>query len=1124
MTVIGKMIRLAILPAALVAAQINVLAASFPSEASFDKSGDFRFDDLKFHVSHYDGAWCYSGQSKQSVKFDDGFPSVTAGSFEAKGAFQLSPPLSFKFEENATAISGSSLKYDFKVKAAGSPIESSELSLSISLPCANYAGKRVSLDGKAFELPAEHSDAKFSIASLPSCGKLEIPTENGWVAIEGKFRVTVQDDRKFGGDDYAIRLGFTPLSGKIDEASISLKLDFKPFDARTLDISKQVNMGFRDDVAGDRKGGWTDQGPENDLRMFKPGRQKLGGILFDIIDPASNDGKSCLVLGGAERDYLMKGADVPASGNAKFIYILHALAWPAAGGTEIGTITARYQDGTSKNIPVVSGADLGNWWEATSRERGHVVWSGENKSSFVGLYLTKYQIDDKPLSSIRFESNGKSVWMIAGAALSSDDIPAAKSEPVYIVEGPDWKPFTYDRDIEAGSVMDFSFLQEAPAGKHGFIKVVGDHFEFEGESGKKVRFYGANTCFTTNFLDKEWAERLADRIAMMGYNAVRFHHFDNGLVLKKDKCTTALDPAQFDKLEYLFACLKKRGVYITIDLYISRALAKGEIPELPDFVADYGSGYAFKGLVFTLDSAMRNWEEFSKNLLTHVNPYTGLAWKDDPALITISLVNEDTIFSCYEGARPELKALFRARFEEWLKAKSLNPATPEAKESLLPKFLVELHNKKYAEMKSFLVGLGVKAPLTDQNMQENPKLALMRANYDFEDNHFYWDHPRFSEKAWSLPATLSNSSCIKRFASVPGAFSPARLLDKPMTITEFDYANPDCYGAESGPIVGSYASLQDWSGLWRFAFSHDDKSLKSDSIQNFFDVTSDPLKGASDRIGTLLFLRGDVKRSETVFPVVMSSSFLDSVDNPENYPSSVWKLGLVGRTGTIVADKGLGAVKLPEGSVAVLGIEKSLPELKLGVPFFRAQSDGDVMKEMIPAGVLKPSCADLSNDVFRSSTGQLELNQKDLTFKAVTDSSEAFVLPEGKTAEGNVMKVEGNSSWGVFFAASVDRKALASSGRILILHLTDSQNSKTKFGNKEMTLLESYGGLPYLIRGGVATLTLKGDFRNHKLYAVNLAGKRLFEVNADRDGLSLSFQASVFNKDGNAIAYELVKE
>ena len=49
-------------------------------------------------------------------------------------------------------------------------------------------------------------------------------------------------------------------------------------------------MGFADSVANDRKGGWTDQGPDNDLRIFPVGRHCYGPAVFDVIDPSTNNG------------------------------------------------------------------------------------------------------------------------------------------------------------------------------------------------------------------------------------------------------------------------------------------------------------------------------------------------------------------------------------------------------------------------------------------------------------------------------------------------------------------------------------------------------------------------------------------------------------------------------------------------------------------------------------------------------------------------------------------------------------------------------------------------------------------------------------------------------------------
>jgi hypothetical protein len=48
----------------------------------------------------------------------------------------------------------------------------------------------------------------------------------------------------------------------------------------------------------------------------------------------------------------------------------------------------------------------------------------------------------------------------------------------------------------------------------------------------------------------------------------------------------------------------------------------------------------FKAALLVSDRAMDNWKAFSRVLLSHVNPYTGVAYKDEPALAWLCVVNE----------------------------------------------------------------------------------------------------------------------------------------------------------------------------------------------------------------------------------------------------------------------------------------------------------------------------------------------------------------------------------------------------------------------------------------------------------------------------------------------------
>ena len=69
-------------------------------------------------------------------------------------------------------------------------------------------------------------------------------------------------------------------------------------------------------------------------------------------------------------------------------------------------------------------------------------------------------------------------------------------------------------------------------------------------------------------------------------------------------------------------------------------------------------------MFFLSEKAEKNFQAFAANLLNHVNPYTKLAWKDDPALLSLSLVNENTIEATVNA---DTLPLYNARFEKWLK-------------------------------------------------------------------------------------------------------------------------------------------------------------------------------------------------------------------------------------------------------------------------------------------------------------------------------------------------------------------------------------------------------------------------------------------------------------------------
>ena len=105
------------------------------------------------------------------------------------------------------------------------------------------------------------------------------------------------------------------------------------------------------------------------------------------------------------------------------------------------------------------------------------------------------------------------------------------------VPGEDWIPFKNLLDIEKGSALDFSGMgfQDAPAGKYGWLKAVGGHFEFERKPGVAQRFYGVNLVVDAVCPEKSLADTLVTRLVRLGYNTIRIHHHEKPILQKNGR-------------------------------------------------------------------------------------------------------------------------------------------------------------------------------------------------------------------------------------------------------------------------------------------------------------------------------------------------------------------------------------------------------------------------------------------------------------------------------------------------------------------------------------------------------------------------------------------------------------
>lgn len=723
-----------------------------------------------------------------------------------------------------------------------------------------------------------------------------------------------------------------------------------------------------------------------------------------------------------------------------------------------------------------------------------------------------------PTFSVRIgpQMDGNEAWpagkpLEIGFTLSSPGgVKVEYDQPVSITAGTDWLPLDVELDVQPGSVLDFSKIVpwHAPAGALGPVIATSDgHMAFAKQPGQPVRFYGANLCFSAHYITHEQADLLAERLRMLGYNAIRFHHYESELVDRSGGNSVTLNPQKLDQLDYLFAALKKRGIYITTDLYVSRPVFASEV--WPGEPGDVGMD-EFKMAVPVNDRAFANYKAFATALLGHVNPYTGITWAQDPALAWLSLINEGNPGNFIGSLTPRLKADWVRAWQDWLTrtypdaAKRLEalggaaaadpfPPTNERARLTFEVFLAENQTALLERVRAFLRELKCSALLTNMNAWTNPlQLQATRTHFGYVDDHFYVDHPEFVERPWSLPSRCPNTSPVA--AGAPGGRNCAalRLFDRPFTVSEFNYSAPGRFRGVGGILTGALGAVQDWSVIWRFAYSHTRDNLFQPGPLGYFDVASDPLNMAAERASVCLFRRGDLRPAKAAVAIVATPE--DVLKSPASARSAIpgWHgLAWVARIGYLPDSR-----PRPNTLALPLGwADKNALSGRLTDPF--AGDAGErILAELKTRGWL-PGANRTTWDgpVFQSDTGELTVDAPADMLTLDTARTAGGYAPEGSRIRTAALDVEIGKTDATVWVSSVDGAPIASSKRLLITHLTDLQNSGTRYGDRDRRLLLEWGSMPHLVLNGQATVTLRiRNAAKAKVWGLTTGGRRIAPI------------------------------
>ena len=243
-------------------------AADMPEPTA---KGSLRIGEVLFTVRCFDGNW--RNFTQESPAFTVTGRKTEASRFSLEAGFRHAGFPDGTFSETLERKSPGVYRYRAGF-AFASPAKFNDIAFAAAaLPVDRFAGRELVVNGKTkITLPASYREKSPAALFRGEATELRFPLADSKLVFRGKFGVLIQDDRAYGHDVYTLRLYFSPARGEVTRTSIDLEIETGRYRSTPLDLTAAANAGFSDETADDRKGGWTDQGSENDLSILPLGR------------------------------------------------------------------------------------------------------------------------------------------------------------------------------------------------------------------------------------------------------------------------------------------------------------------------------------------------------------------------------------------------------------------------------------------------------------------------------------------------------------------------------------------------------------------------------------------------------------------------------------------------------------------------------------------------------------------------------------------------------------------------------------------------------------------------------------------------------------------------------------
>lgn len=1019
--------------------------------------------------------------------------------------FPNAPDFVARLDRKLSVLSGDTVNWKFSYEAPDTR-KVIGTHISLVLPPAETL---VLIDGKPFHIGKQYDK---NLQFDGKCSRISIPAGGAEIEISGDLDLHFDDIRRYGCLGMLLCLHMQQTAPKWTKSELSfdvkyngVKISKAAFDAMPkaftpIPLDAVANNTTVDDKADDGVCGWTDKGPNDCPAAFNlKGRNALAGIPFDILDMSK--GKNVVgVSHKALKLNLPDAIDIPMNGiKAGGLYFLHAGSWMSG---RPGSYIVHYSDGSNTEIPLKKNESVFDWYTCGSSSQAEIGWKMPGAMFGFAVFPWTNPEPRKPIESISMkiapDADKTVLLLLALTAVDGKPFLPEPEEPAPF-DFSKWIPFIkYPTAAEIeGTALDVSAAVEAPAGKHGGVRVENGAFRFA--DGTNANFSGvvvSNSNGRWMQLSKEKLAETAKTLRQLGCNIIRV---SGGLICFKNGSHKEFDPEKIDKACFFWNELKKNGVYVQLDLFDGFIINEDEIPGMG------GSNWDKNLLAST--SVQKLQKDYIKLILTYRNPYTGMTFGEDPELAMLMLVNEQSLLyqECLDNiTNPVALKEFRDGFNGWLREKHRSRAAlaaawkgslkasedPAANTVELPMnyrkagysserdrdiraYLSEAEGRYFREETAAIRTAGCAAPITGNNHWTLDMLDFYEhaKNVDYFDRHSYWSHPVI-EKSWSMADVLFTNE--PSAGAADGGFLhqiiSRRIVGMPYAQTEWDVGSTNEFRADAQIFLPAYASLHDWT---LFHFEYTPESVMDRARKPFLDcplsVSSDPLQLAMWPAGAQMFLRGDVKKADKVY-----------------YETVSYETALVGGS-----PKDLNKV-VRAGLRGISGLNFN--------PDYKIPSD----ESLVPKD---------DDKIIESVTGELFWDTESGLCRIDTPKSQGYTgFAKGKKIACRAAGFDISTDFAAMLMTSRDNLDLDKSGSILLTATARCMNTGMRY-NRLRNRFAAQGTAPVVFQPVEGTVSLKTK-RELEVYALDFAGKRVKKLETRRDGDLLSV------KLGDAIHYE----